>query len=564
MKRLLTTLLLCLAFAAAAGAGDDYYDSQLNRGIRSDDTYAYALMKQADLNKPEAERLLKAAAGVSPDLPAVYFRLAAKTFSFSGGGLLKSIDYMVSGGHAYARNFWWSFTLVGAVYLSLVLSFILSAIVLLCVRFSGDIPLLTHDIRETPSRAALLAILLLLSALSPLLFIAGCLILTGIYMKKIDRSVVYLFLLFLAFMPLLLSTASLFINASSSGKLKAVVQINELKGNTYALATLKDDPDFPAAFSYALALKHEGQYPEAVALYQKLQDTSQDPRVMVNLGNCYVGFYNFEEDKKSHLNDAARYYTLSISTKPSASAYYNLSVVSRELLDFEKGDEYFKAALNVDRIAVERVRAVASRNSNRFVIDDILSLDELWAYARTKSTRVLTFGLTALPPAVLSLIAILLIPVFYLLPDRLRYFAYRCRKCNTILCNRCERELVIGQICSQCYGSMIKLAELDVKERVARILSIYEQQKKRRDIMKILSFVVPGTAHLYSGKILYGFLMLWPFMFFILFPVVSSFFFPANPLISHGFMNGVALCCALLLYITSNILTRQGISKGWL
>lgn len=557
-------LMICLALASAAGAGDEYYDSQLNRGIRNDDTYAYALMKQADLNKQDAERLLKSAAGVSPNLPAVYFRLAAKTFSFSGGGLLKSVDYMVSGVHAYARNFWWSFTLAGAVYLSLVLSFIASYIVMLCVRSSSDIPMITHDIRETPSRAALLVVLLLLSALSPLLFIAGCLVLIGIYMKKTDRSVVYLFLLFLAFTPVLLSTASLFINAASSGKLKAVVQTNEFKGNTYALSALKDDPDFPSAFSYALALKHEGRYPEAVALYQKLLDTAPDPRVMVNLGNCYVGFYNFEENKKANLNDAAKYYTLSINTKPSASAYYNLSVVSRELLEFEKGDEYFKAALNVDRVAVEKVSAVASRNSNRFVIDDIISVDEFWAYARARSTRVLTFGMTALPPLALSLIAILLIPVFYLLPDRLRIFAYRCRKCNTILCNRCERELVIGQICSQCYGSMIKLAELDVKERVARILSIYEQQKKRRDIMKILSFIIPGTAHLYSGKILYGFLMLWPFMFFILFPVVSSFFFPANHLISHGFMNGVALCCALLLYISSNILTRQGISKGWL
>ena len=558
------TLIICLLVSASATAGDDFYNSQLNRGIRNSDTYAYFLLKQAHLNKAEAGRLLDDAVRYSPDLPAVYFEHAKKSFSLSGPGLLKSVDYIISGIDAYSRNFWWSFSLTGALYFSLILSFILSFIVIVSVRLSRDLPMITHDIKETSSRAVFLFALLAISVISPLFFIAGSLILMGIYMRKMDRIVVYVFLLFLLFLPVFFSTGSLFMNTLSSGKLKAVVQENESQGNIYALTNLKDNKDFNATFSYALALKHEGNYQDAIGIYKKFLANKSNPRVLVNLGNCYVGLYNFQEEKKGSLDEAARYYTLAINAKPAASAYYNLSEVSREMLDFERGDEYFKAALHIDRAAVENYRTISNRNANRFVVDETIPRTELWDYAKSNSSRVANFGMTVFPAPLLSFVALLLISVFYILPGRLRYHAYRCRKCDTILCNGCERELVIGQICSQCYGSMIKLAELDVKERVSRILSIYDQQKKRRDIMNILSFVLPGAAHIYSGKILYGFLILWPFLFFISVPFVDSFFFPGSSLISHGFFNVAALVLALLVYLVSNLITRQGISKGWL
>ncbi len=59
-------------------------------------------------------------------------------------------------------------------------------------------------------------------------------------------------------------------------------------------------------------------------------------------------------------------------------------------------------------------------------------------------------------------------------------------------------------MCQTCYASFIKLDELEAKERVAKLLSIYEHQKKRRNIMKIFSFLIPGAAQLYAGKICRG------------------------------------------------------------
>lgn len=575
MKRLFLVMLI-FAFLVPAAWGDDFYDSQLNKGIQNSDSYAYLLMKKADQNTKDALNILNQARSYSPDLPSVHFNLAQKSFSLSGfgfglgtgsgpgSGLLQSIDHLVDGFNAYARNFWWSFTLSGAFFFSFLFSCILSYAVLIAVRLPLDIPLITHDLQESPERALGLIILMLLSIISPLCLLAGILLLIGLHMRRTDRNVVYVFLIFLLFLPLLAATASMYISVPSSGTIKAVVQTNELKGNNYAVANLGKSADDTERFSYALALKREGFYREAIAVYAELAAKKPDARVLVNLGNCYVGLYNFDEKNKSSLDDAAKYYSQAISTKPLTSAYYNLSQVERELLEFAKGAEYFRTALNSDRAAVTRYRSISDRQANRFVIDETLSISEQWEYASKKAKRGYTFGLTILPPAVISLIAAALLTVFFILPGRLGHIAYRCRKCGNVLCNHCERELVIGQICSQCYGSLLKLAELDVKERVARILSIYDAQNKRRDILKVLSFTLPGTSHIYAGKILFGLLMLWPFLFCVVFPFVSAFFFPGTSLIKHTVVSLVMAVLAFFIYGISNSITRRGMAKGWL
>lgn len=564
MKQPAILLLVLALLLPGISRGDDFYENQLNQGVQNAESYAYVLMQQADRNSAGSIPLLNQALNAAPDLPNVYFSLAGKSLSFSVSGMLQSFDYLVSGLNAYTRNFWWSFTLSGAVFFSLLLSFILAYAILIAVRLPLDIPLITHDLNESPARIFGLIILVLLSALSPLCLLAGILVLIGIYMSRVDRNIVYGYLLFLLFLPLILSAASLYVSSSSSGAIKAVVQTNELKGNEYAISSLARSTQDQERFSNALALKRAGQFREAIAVYEKLAEKNPDARILVNIGNCYVGLYNFQEENRGNLDEALKYYSRAITIKPVASAYYNLSQISRELLEFEKGDEYFKAALASDRVAVSRYRAISGRQINRFVADETLTGNELRSYAQANSKKTFTFGLTVLPPATVSLLTVLLLVAFVLLPGRLRHTAYRCRKCSAILCNRCERELVVGQICSQCYGSLLKLAELDVKQRVSRILAIYEQQTKKRNIMKILAFILPGTSQIYAGKILPGLMILWPFLFCVLFPFISTYFFPGSRLISHKVISMSAVLLALIIYGVSNIFTRRGISKGWL
>ncbi|MDH4230900.1 MAG: hypothetical protein OEW04_02595, partial [Nitrospirota bacterium] len=142
--------------------------------------------------------------------------------------------------------------------------------------------------------------------------------------------------------------------------------------------------------------------------------------------------------------------------------------------------------------------------------------------------------------------------------------AYRCKRCSTVLCPRCEKRLVWGQMCPECYASMVKLDALVAKERIAKLLAVYEHQKRRRGIMKIFSFLMPGVSQIYAGKILSGFFFLWPFLFFLLLPFSNSVLSGGGVLRAHDFFTWAALFLAAGVYIISNILTRRRIAKGWL
>ncbi len=105
---------------------------------------------------------------------------------------------------------------------------------------------------------------------------------------------------------------------------------------------------------------------------------------------------------------------------------------------------------------------------------------------------------------------------------------------------------------------------MDVRDRVARLLSIYEQQSRRRSFLKVLSFVLPGLAEAYAGRIFLGLLFLWLFLVPFLLPVMVFLFVPDSHFVSQSFIKWAALFLAGLLYAVILIITRKRIAKGWL
>jgi len=557
MKRLTVLVLLCLMLLPGLSRAEDFFESQLNRGIRNSDIYSFLLMQEARGNRIQAISLLSRANEYSPDLPAVYFSLAKEKFSLSSAGILTSVDYIIAGFDAYTRNFWWSFSLAGGVFFSLVLSFILVMLIIAAIRSISDLPLIAHEIIESKQNIYPLIALLLLSLISPLLFLAGILVILGLYMSRMDRFVVYLFLITLLCSPFLFRAASLFMQVASSGEMKAMVAVNESRDNTYALTSLKGTEEPAALFSYALALKRTGLYDEALAAYRPLLTMHPDVRALayVNIGNAYVGLNDME--------DALQSYQRAVNLRPIASAYFNLSAVSRELLNYEKGNEYYRKAVEINRVAVSRFQAVAARTPNRIVADETLSFPALWNFAKETRGATSTFDLVVLSAWANTFAACALIIALYYLSTSSRNKAYRCRRCNSISCPRCEKHIMWGKMCSCCFRSLVKLDETEVKERVARLMSIYRHQKRRRGIMRGLSFLLPGAAQIFGGKVLYGFLFMWPFLFLLLLPFTNAYL-SSGPLISHWVVNSFSLLFAACVYVLSNIVTRQRIAKGWL
>jgi tetratricopeptide (TPR) repeat protein len=555
MKKFAIPLFLCFLLIPSFSAEASLYEEQLNKGIRNSESYSYLLIRQAKANRTEAKNLLKEALQYSPDLPAAYFELSKASFSFKPEDVFESVDYILQGIEAYQRNFWWSFMVTASLFASLILSFIFAILITVILRLLKDIPLFSHEIQEVKTKAMLL-LALSFSVFGPLYMLGGILIITGLYMKKWDKAVVYLYFLFLLLSPVVFMPVSLILNAPASGELKAVIQVNEAKGNTYALSLLKDKNNPVELFSYALALKHEGRYSEAIDIYNKLIVRGPDPRIFNNLANCYVALNDMEKAKEL--------YKKSIELKPSPAALYNISQAQRETLKFDKGEEYFIAAQKLDNNAVSRFREVFGRNPNRFVIDEGLPFSALWKYIKGRTTEISTLGFSTVSPPFMPVIAIFMAVLFYILDRQLKSRAHRCNRCGEILCSKCEKHVLWGQMCLNCYRSLVKLDELDAKERIPKILAVYNYKKRRRNIIKIISYILPGSGQIFAGNILFGLIFLWTFLFFLIVPIMNSVFVVGMSNFSHIWISLISLFLTALVYVLSNIITGRRLSKGWL
>ncbi|MEK7864640.1 MAG: hypothetical protein AAB175_02355 [Nitrospirota bacterium] len=135
--------------------------------------------------------------------------------------------------------------------------------------------------------------------------------------------------------------------------------------------------------------------------------------------------------------------------------------------------------------------------------------------------------------------------------------AYRCQRCGVILCGKCGKGKLWGEMCSLCYKSLIKLDALDSRIRVAKQLEVQELQKKKRRTISILSFAPPGIAHIYWGRILSGTLFLWLFLFLLLLILLKPLFSTGLSLFSHGWITMPSAIIMAFLYLISNMDARR-------
>jgi tetratricopeptide (TPR) repeat protein len=533
--------------------GQDVYNEQLNRGIRNNEPYSYILYKKAAGDPADARQLLSDAVKHSPDFPAVYFALAWRSFSISPDGIFGFSHYMMEGIGAYGRNFWWQTGIYGLFYISFLLAFVLTVAVVIAIRLPMDIELIRHDIKEDGRNLFMLGIILVFSFLGPVFFLAGALFVLGFYMKRLDRALVYVTLVFLTFSPLMLSASNRFFSLPAP-EMRAIVSVNEGHGNLYAIDVLKGRADFPSRFSYALALKREGRCDEAMEHLKALIEATNDPRPYVNLGNCYIA--------KGDMEAAKGLYAKANEIKPSVRALYNLSQVYRTTFDYPKGDEYYLKAKDLDRDRVIRFTAISSTDPNRLVIDERLTKDEFWKFADGHvKDSVDPFTVNSYVLVISALFAIVL---FFILERTVKNRAYRCVKCNVTICGVCSSDISWGNMCRECYTATVKLGSKETKERVARLLSIYEHQSKRRDTIRLLSFAPPGVAYIYAGRALLGAILLCIFLFFLIFVVLNPLFHTGLYGFSHKWLNLPLVLSMIALYALTNMVVKRRLDAGWL
>ncbi|MDA8387964.1 MAG: hypothetical protein M0Z58_04765 [Nitrospiraceae bacterium] len=521
--------------------------------VSADDPPLSSVLMKLAVNDPvHSKALLGQALLASPDLPPVYFRLAAADLKEFPGGLVSGFYYAVRGFESYARNWWWAMDLSGLAGVSLIASFFICLFVTVCLRLPRELPLLKHDIAERSRYFLLLLVPAVSAFFGPGLFLASVLLLLGIYFPRRDRILVLLVMLFAAFMPFVRGWVN-GVYLVSNPQMRAIVGANEGIDNSLAVKALAGSGDFAGLFSYGLGLQRSGRPSQAIVAYSAAIERRKDPRAYVNLANCYMFFG--EPGKADEL------YTKSLAIRPTAAAYFDLARLDRDSLDYEKAGALYRQAANLDPAGLSQAfMDREGKEGGRLLMDDTLGMADFYSIF-DKTRRGAGQGASSV---LLWSVLILWLAVFFYFGKGGRMRAFRCSRCGRILCDRCERQPYWGRMCGDCYQSLVKLEARDPKKRVARLLMIHGSQLRHGALVRALGFAPPGIAYIYGGSILKGALMLWGFLFFAVAAAANPLFTTGLGTGRHDWLGAVSAAVCGLLYILSFVGARRRQGRQWL
>ncbi len=504
------------------------------------------------------------AANLSPDLPQSYIYLAKTNFSFTTEGLTQTIKYLRDAWRALRNNFWWSFRTAGnflvSFYLSVYISIIAFVIFLIIPRFN----LYIHDIHEDRRRLFLLVPPIVFVVFGPIFGILAFTLPVWLYLKKNEKMLIYGLFLIVVVIITLVPFLSSFFNASTNVTLRNIININSglYTGDTVYL--LKGRDDYETAFTYALDLKRKGHYKEAIEVYESLigkYGKRKDAKLYNNIANCYVGLNDNET--------ALQYYTRALQIEELASSYYNLSQMYREFFDFKKGEEYYNKALSISSEKVHFFTGLRGTTVNSFVVDEILSIKELWSLAfRTTSSgtasghlgKMLSFTNKWISYFIL-LLTIIAISIY---ERTTPVFAFRCVRCGNIQCSLCEKRLARDSMCHICYSALTDITSLNVKERISRIVQIHRYREERLQRLKVMTLLLPGSGHIFYGWTVQGFFIMFLFIFLLIFAFMWTYFNPSVSMTDVAVLfRWLSLTGLAMIYVITALNVFRKVPKKW-
>jgi tetratricopeptide (TPR) repeat protein len=531
---------------------EPYSVALINRGVRAYD----------EDRVEEAIRLYGQARDLSPDLPLPHLYIAKAKFSFSRKGIYATAGHYAKMWNAFWSNFWWSFQISGMLLLGLFFAVYLSFIVLVASLIFSRMKLLFHDVKENNKKIMLFIPAIILVFFGPVFGAIGLLLPFSKYMSRRERIVLYCSMAALVLMIYFLPFFSAFLEAPQDRTMRYVVRINNgiYTGEDLLAVSRKDN--YESRFAYALDLKRKGFYNDAIGVYNELLNNGKSARIYNNIANCYIGLGDYDT--------ALTYYRRALEVTRKALIYFNISQLYREKFNFVEAEKYYEQAFTINPQKVALYDSLKGPSVNSLVMDETLSNRALWDLALHRNLNntssmilqniIIFFGRG------LSVVMLLICTLaFYLYNKNTLAGAYRCRRCGEIYCKECEQRISSENICITCNKALVKVSELKSKDRIERILEIQSYKEERYRHMKILTFIFPGSGHIYYERPIQGFLLSLVFSFFLV-SMFLWFYFPVPVSMIQVATAFKWFSCAgvVLTYSFAVELVLRRIPKKWL
>ncbi len=194
------------------------------------------------------------------------------------------------------------------------------------------------------------------------------------------------------------------------------------------------------------------------------------------------------------------------------------------------------------------------------VIDVEPSTSEIWPYVFTKTSHSIRFSenlwnltfkeisIKDFPILILSVTSLLLI--LSRLKTRLPV-ALLCQNCSRIFCPLCDKTILFTGKCALCVEEY-KINKWDPKKRVERLVEGRDYKSSQKIFGRVITFILPGTGHIYYGYPIKGLLYLI-ISFFILFLIINwNGLYGENPLLNlyrRGFAYYLFIIFSILVYL---------------
>jgi tetratricopeptide (TPR) repeat protein len=504
--------------------------------IRNMFLHANVLIREADRarqaeDQNKAEHLLDAAVEMAPDFAGAHLARTSFWFSKSTLKIGRVLGGLVDAAKASYRNPMAADRFLVNLVTGLLLGLGLAAVIFIVVQFLRCVRLYLHDFHHLfPRGVARLqtGFLGVLVLLIPILFRLGLLsvlffwaLIAWIYQERRERLVTFLVVLFFALSPFALKwvVSGMIVPDSVTADLLAVAQgpadsrsISRLKsrlrkepGNHVILATLGG------------LYKRTGNLDLAAALLDRaLQIRSNSAVLLNNRGNVrFLG---------GDLKGAIGFYDRAIQARPDlAVPYYNLSKAYYRSLDLNKGKHYRTQALRLDPEGIGKVNKRAeSRRANDVVAD--LAIPIKWVagqnhrrdgemFTRAARNLWLAWGGTGSSDTFPFVGAGVV--VFFgliLLMRKKVYFSSGCVRCGRPACRRCSIELRDDTVCAQCFHAFVQREQgIDAKSRISKEIQVRQYRRRKENIARGITFLLPGVGQLIHSRPLRGMLFLMVF-----------------------------------------------------
>ena len=522
--------------AGSRAAAEAMRDAMRELGIQSLPWHAVAEVR-------EAERALHAravddavehatvATTLALDLPEAHFALARARIAAQPARPLPALAAAGAALAAAARDPHVARAMLGDVAGAAIAALFGAAAVTVSILFLSRLRLFLHDFRHlpvvrsgTPGQATALALALLalpfVFRLGPFAMLFAGALAVWAYLSRWERIAATMSLLALVAIPWLAGQAARI--TAWQGTLADDVHEIEAGWPTPAfVAEMKERSGreslpAPALLAIGRWHKRQGDLAEARRWYDAaLADDPRSAEAQVNLGNVLFLEGDLDGAKLAYLAAADRARDLSTL----AAAQYDLSKLYLRLAAVGQSSEARRKAQQADAGYLARHGSDDDFRANAWLLDALPSVERLAEFAardvvpravgeaalRRVAGPLSRWGWPLLPLALTASLWLLALVAPRLSPSA------SCERCGRPACRRCDPAATAS--CGQCVNVFFRQNAVEPRDRMRKEGQVRRHALVRRTTERVLALAGGGAGHVFGGRSVTGFLVLFALLF---------------------------------------------------